>query len=129
MPIRTWAVAATTMLALTVGAAAPAIAGSGPQIGGTATARATTCSKWRTVNITGATMKYMECRRTYGGKVQSSTALYLWDRGYGEDPYGTVKIGRWEATWTWNEAQGAHSPKYISGWHYGKDAKVYLDTH
>ncbi|TGB16030.1 hypothetical protein [Streptomyces sp. MZ04] len=129
MSVRTWAVAGAAALALTVGAAAPGMAAGGTQGGGTAGAGATTCSNWRTVKIIGATMKYMECRRTYGGRVQSSTALYLWDRGYGEDPYGTVKIGRWEATWTWNEAQGAHSPKYISGWHYGRDAKVYLDTH
>ncbi|MEV5204299.1 hypothetical protein [Streptomyces sp. NPDC053720] len=126
--IRLAVAAAALSAAAGLTAAAPAQAESATTIGDIKAK--TTCSALRTVKVQGAKLKYIECWRTYRGKKQSSTAVKLCDKFYGEDPYARVKIGRWEATWTyWDRyANGGCSPKYISGWHNGADAKVYFWT-
>jgi hypothetical protein len=74
-------------------------------------------------------MSYTECHRTSNGTKQSSTAMWLWDNrdGDGLCATGTVRIGSWSHSWSWCDAT-KHSPKLISGWHNGSDAKVTLVT-
>lgn len=74
-------------------------------------------------------MRYSECRRTYNGVKQSSTAMWLWDNkeGDGKCAVGRVTIGSWKHKWQWCDATKP-SPKYISGWHNGADAKVTLEA-
>ena len=74
-------------------------------------------------------MSYTECHRTSSGKKQSSTAMWLWDNrdGDGLCATGTVRIGSWVHSWSWCDAT-KHSPKLVSGWHNGSDAKVTLVT-
>jgi hypothetical protein len=77
-------------------------------------------------------LKYIECKRTYKGKKQSSTAMWLWDN----KPKDKIcAVGRtdirngkknWHHSWgPWCNNKRS-SPKYISGWHNGADAKVRL---
>jgi hypothetical protein len=112
----------------TPASAAPAMAG--PPVG----AAAQTCEKTHYIYLPDkahrvVSMSYIECHRTYQGKKQSSTAMWLWDNrdGDGLCATGTVRIGSWDHSWSWCDAT-KHSPKLISGWHNGADAKVTLVT-
>ncbi|MEU6019482.1 hypothetical protein ABZ826_37530 [Streptomyces sp. NPDC047515] len=91
-------------------------------------ASATRCSAWKSARLKGnpAGMKYQECRRTYKGKKQASGAIYLWDNKHdGKEACGKITIGAWRKDWCWSN-ESHHSPKYISGWHNGSDAKFGL---
>jgi hypothetical protein len=77
-------------------------------------------------------MSVIECQRTYRGKKQSSTAMWLWDNkakdkkcAYGKTVIPNGKKKAWSHTWHWCNAKHG-SGKYISGWHNGADAKIYL---
>lgn len=90
--------------------------------------QAQACSKARDirVNNNAAGLRYIECHRGSGSKRESSTALWLWDNKHdGKCAIGRVRIGSWQHIWSWCD-ESHHSPKLISGWHRGADAKVYL---
>jgi hypothetical protein len=95
---------------------------------------AQTCSGTRYIYLPDqanrvVSMSYIECWRTYNGTKQSSTEMWLWDNKEGDGlcATGTVRIGDWSHSWSWCDAT-KHSPKFISGWHNGADAKVTLVT-
>jgi hypothetical protein len=112
------------------------LAGAGLAAGSAAvdpgSASASSCSGTRYIYVPDkahrvASMSYTECHRTVNGTKQSSTAMWLWDNldGDGLCATGTVRIGSWSHSWSWCDAT-QHSPKLISGWHNGADAKVTL---
>lgn len=117
------------MLGGTAAAAPPASAAPGT------TAAAQTCAAAKSLYLPNranriVSMRYIECRRTYQGRAQSSTAMWLWDnRDHdGFCAVGYVDIGDdFSHHWSWCDATKA-SPKFISGWHDGADARVWLNT-
>lgn len=74
-------------------------------------------------------MSYVECQRTYHGIRQSSVAMWLWDNKDGDGRCATalVTIGNWTYSPSWCDTKRP-SPKFITGWHNGGDAKVTLVT-
>jgi hypothetical protein len=119
-------------------AATPASAAAGGKTAAVdvpaAAAAAQTCTKTRYIYLPDkahrvVSMSYIECHRTYKGKKQSSTAMWLWDNKDhdGLCATGTVHIGSWVHSWSWCDAT-KHSPKLTSGWHNGADAKAILVT-
>ncbi len=111
------------------GATADATGIPSPSTGTAITAvRAQTCQAARDiqVNHNAAGLRYIECHRGSGSNRESSTALWLWDnKTDGRCASAYVVIGRWSHSWAWCSTRH-HSPRLISGWHRGADAKVYL---
>lgn len=128
---------AATALALTVGLAglvAPAAAAESTTVESMVAAANKCSTEYHYVPNKPkriVSMSVIECQRTYKGKKQSSTAMWLWDNRAGDKKcaYGQTVIGKgktaWSHIWRWCNTK-RHSPKYISGWHNGADAKVWL---
>ncbi|MCM6773507.1 hypothetical protein NDR87_08485 [Nocardia sp. CDC159] len=128
MNIRNRLAVGTATVALTFGLAAIPATAMPAYSSPADSASATKCADWKSVQLAGnvAGMKYQECWRTYNGKKQASGAIYLWDnKSDGKEACGKITIGNWWRDWCWGN-ESHHSPKYISGWHDGSDAKFGL---
>lgn len=122
--------ASVASLILVTGVLATAPASASDSAPGASAAQ--TCSAARYIYLPDkahrvGSMKYTECQRTYNGVRQSSTAMWLWDNKDhdGLCATGSVAIGDWSHRWSWCDATKG-SPKFVSGWHNGADAKVTL---
>lgn len=121
------ALAVLSGLSLTTPAGAAAPAGQAPSAHA-AQWRANQCSGPRDIRVhhNAAGLRYIECHRGSGRHRESSVALWLWDnKTDGKCAQAYVRIGRWQHWWSWCSTRH-HSPRLISGWHPGGDAKVSL---
>ncbi|MEV0278185.1 hypothetical protein AB0I22_17625 [Streptomyces sp. NPDC050610] len=106
-------------------ALAPAAGAFAAPASSATTSVAQTCKKHSiTVPSDRGAVAYNECHRTYKGKKQASTQIWVYDKkSDGKCVYGKVKIAKWSHTYKAcpknHNVNGARS-----GWHNGVDAQV-----